>query len=367
MNRRSTPQHIVDDRAFPVRVRVFLAEGGLNPWETDGWLTREVGRGNYAQHSASMPGEGRHTTAFYFRDAETARAFVAAFPDLVLADGTELPGYTSPFLPSGRPQDERLPVCNLYSMLKSQEAMRRLFAGLIDRAGNMPPLPGIYPDYAAPIIRNAGDGRELVMARWGLPSPPSVLAGKSRDPGVTNVRNTTSSHWQRWLGPEHRCVVPFTSFAEPVRLANGRSEPVWFSRDETRPLMWFAGIWTRWRSVRKVKLGEETVDAYAILTCSPNAEVREVHPKAMPVILAEADLERWLTAPAAAALQLQRPLPDGSLRIVARGEPEDRLAEGRSAAPAPRARQRASLLVFRHQRGPLLEQSVELILLVGNR
>ena len=43
------------------------------------------------------------------------------------------------------------------------------------------------------------------------------------------------------------------------------------------------------------------------------------------VILADEDLAQWLTAPAAAALGLQRPMPDGSLQIVARGELEDRL------------------------------------------
>jgi hypothetical protein len=73
----------------------------------------------------------------------------------------------------------------------------------------------------------------------------------------------------------------------------------------------------------QVKLGAETVDAFAILTCPPNAEVWQVHPKAMPVILRHDDLERWLTAPAAAALKLQRPLSEGSLRIVAQGEPDD--------------------------------------------
>jgi hypothetical protein len=31
-------------------------------------------------------------------------------------------------------------------MTTSQEAIRRLFDGLIDRAGDMPPLPGICPD-----------------------------------------------------------------------------------------------------------------------------------------------------------------------------------------------------------------------------
>jgi putative SOS response-associated peptidase YedK len=58
-------------------------------------------------------------------------------------------------------------MCNLYSITTAQEAMRRLFPGLHDRVGNMPWLPGIFPDYSAPIVRNAIDGRELVMARWG--------------------------------------------------------------------------------------------------------------------------------------------------------------------------------------------------------
>ena len=140
-------------------------------------------------------------------------------------------------------------------MLKSQEAMRRLFDGLIDRAGNMPPLPGIYPDYSAPIIRNGAEGRELVMARWGMPTPPQYLAGKKVDRGVTNIRQTTSSHWRPWLGPEHRCLVPFTSFAENETLPDGSRPPVWFAFDESRPLAFFAGIWATWTSVRKVKEG----------------------------------------------------------------------------------------------------------------
>ena len=146
---------------------------------------------------------------------------MAAFPQLILADGTELPTYRSPYLPFGRGVDWSDPVCNLYSMLKSQEAVRRLFDGLIDRAGNMPPLPGIYPDHSAPIIRNAAEGRELVMARWGMPTPPQYLAGKKIDRGVTNIRQMTSSHWRAWLGPEHRCLVPFTSFAENEMLPDG--------------------------------------------------------------------------------------------------------------------------------------------------
>jgi putative SOS response-associated peptidase YedK len=38
------------------------------------------------------------------------------------------------------------------------------------------------------------------------------------------------------------------------------------------------GLWTTWTSVRKVKEGRVTVDAFAFLTCPPNAEVSAVHP-----------------------------------------------------------------------------------------
>jgi putative SOS response-associated peptidase YedK len=227
-------------------------------------------------------------------------------------------------------------MCNLYSLTKSQDAIRQWVRAMTDSTGNMPPLPGIYPDYAAPIVRNRAEGRELAMARWGMPSPASVLVGKKSDSGVTNVRNTESAHWRRWLGPEYRCVVPFTSFAENEVLPDGKRPTVWFAFDEARPLAFFAGIWTRWTSVRKVKEGETTNDLFAILTTAPNAEIGAIHPKAMPVILRDADeIDRWMSAPLAEALKLQRPLPDGALKIVARGEKEDGVPPDMMTKPVP--------------------------------
>jgi putative SOS response-associated peptidase YedK len=108
-----------------------------------------------------------------------------------------------------------------------------------DRTGNLPLMPGIYPDYRAPIVRNQPEGRELIMARWGMPSPLAGLKGRKADTGVTNIRNVKSPHWRRSLGIEHRCVVPFTSFSENEALPDGSKPAVWFAFDETRPHRFF--------------------------------------------------------------------------------------------------------------------------------
>jgi len=172
-------------------------------------------------------------------------------------------------------------------------------------------------------LMDATKKRAEKLQAKGKPVDFKELLRLEPDSGTTNIRNVSSAHWKRWLGPENRCLVPFTSFSEYDTI-DGKKTPVWFASDESRPLLCFAGIWTNWTSVRKVKEGETTNDIYAFLTTEPNAEVGAIHPKAMPVILTTIDeVETWMTAPPDEALKLQRPLPNGTLRIVARGVKED--------------------------------------------
>lgn len=67
-------------------------------------------------------------------------------------------------------------MCNLYSQTKGQQAIIALTKALHDRVGNLPPLPGIFPDYPAPIVRTDANGvREMIISgpvdETGSPRP----------------------------------------------------------------------------------------------------------------------------------------------------------------------------------------------------
>ena len=183
-------------------------------------------------------------------------------------------------------------MCNLYSMTTTQEAMRRLARVMRDNLGNQPPLPAIFPDQLAPVVRLDGNGeRTLDWLRWGFPPPP-----KLGNRPITNVRNIASPYWRGWLKRGFRCLVPATSFCEYTDTSP--KVPHWFALGDTRPL-------------------------FAFLTTEANEVVRPIHAKAMPVILTGEAWDVWLEGETEKALELVRPFPEGGLKVVATRKRED--------------------------------------------
>jgi len=48
--------------------------------------------------------------------------------------------------------------CNLYSITTNQAA---IFSVVSRYVGNLAPMPGVFPDYPAPVMRSTDIGREL--------------------------------------------------------------------------------------------------------------------------------------------------------------------------------------------------------------
>jgi putative SOS response-associated peptidase YedK len=55
-------------------------------------------------------------------------------------------------------------MCNLYSITTNQAAIAALFRVVNRYVGNLAPMPGVFPDYPAPVIRNTDTGTEMTLS-----------------------------------------------------------------------------------------------------------------------------------------------------------------------------------------------------------
>jgi len=179
-------------------------------------------------------------------------------------------------------------MCNHYQNIPGAEKFLptwKEFIG-VDSYSELPLYSeDMWPKRQGLVLRVEGGTLHADAMMWGVPTQvPGKRPGTKLTKHVTNVRNLESSFWRSMLtNPARRCLVPFSRFAEPV-IGGGRAEH-WFTMRD-RPVAAFAGIW------RPTEQG----NAFAFLTCEPNPLVAPLHPKAMPVVLHEADYRAWLVA-----------------------------------------------------------------------
>ena len=75
----------------------------------------------------------------------------------------------------------RHPCAISNSITTNRAAIIALFRVINRYVGNLAPMPGVFPDYKAPIVRNGPGGRELATARWGMPSSSKALMDATKN------------------------------------------------------------------------------------------------------------------------------------------------------------------------------------------
>ena len=206
-------------------------------------------------------------------------------------------------------------MCNRYRQTKTRENLGRLFEA---RPLSADPLPHdeLYPKRRAALIRKIDGERVVDEMSWGIPRKTRGKSGKLITNWVTNVRNLESPFWRSTIAsPHYRCIVPFTSFAEPKpgKGEDGLPACWWFDLPASEVAV-FAGIWRPYTA--EVKGEQVSGDAFAFLTCDPNPLVAPLHPKAMPVILQSEDYDAWLDGEAETACALASPYPSQLMRVA---------------------------------------------------
>ena len=207
-------------------------------------------------------------------------------------------------------------VCNLYSVYTTQAMIRKAFDIARDSAGNVPPLPGIFPDQMAPVVR----------MRWRARAAADALGLPASAEGRHSSGHQRPERRLAFLARLAEAAIPLPRAADHLQRVQGHQAPQ--DADLVRSVegATVGGLRRHLAAVDGVRgtkadpvEGEHLL--YSFLTSEPNGVVGPIHPKAMPVILTTPEeYETWLMAPAEEALKLQRPLPDDMLEIVAEGQ-----------------------------------------------
>lgn len=204
-------------------------------------------------------------------------------------------------------------MCGRYTLLRGADAVAERFEAYCGGL-SFGPRYNIAPTQAAPIVVEADQGRQLLLARWGL------IPFWARDPAIgdrlINARAETIAEKPSFKHAfaRRRCIVPATGFYEWKRLPTG-SQPYYIRRKD-HALFGMAGLWDTWESP-----DGSPVVSFTIITARPNAMVAPLHNR-MPAILSVQDEAVWLGGPspgtgsqldaqaAEALLQLLRPYPE---------------------------------------------------------
>lgn len=205
-------------------------------------------------------------------------------------------------------------MCSNYFPTVSKE---RLTVFGVQTALDLSSKRQVWKSYAAPMVRNTDEGRELLLGEFGL--LPFWSKERKIKYSTFNARSETVETAASFKTPwakRQRCIVPADWVVEPD-WRSGKSVPTAISRSDGEP-MGLAGLWDRWLD----KTTGEVVHSFTMLTINADTHglMRNFHrpddEKRMVVVLPEDRYEDWLSASLPEAKSLLQPYSSDALQAV---------------------------------------------------
>ena len=177
-------------------------------------------------------------------------------------------------------------MCGRYAFFSPAEAVKRVFA--LDDVPALEPRYNVSPTQDVPTVRAGEEGaRAFALLHWGL--VPKWAKEKAIGNRMINARAETLAEKPSFRDAfrKRRCLVLADGWYE-WQVAPGGKQP-WFVRlKDARPFA-FAGLWERWKD----PASGAPLESCTIVTTDAAESIRKIHER-MPVVLAEADQDRWL-------------------------------------------------------------------------
>ncbi|MGD1855832.1 MAG: SOS response-associated peptidase [Leptolyngbyaceae cyanobacterium] len=187
-------------------------------------------------------------------------------------------------------------MCGRYTQTQSGADLATAFQLTTEPAP--PPRYNIAPSQPVSAVIA---GHEYRIFQWGL--IPSWAKDVKIGYRLINARSETAAEKPSFRAAfkRRRCLIPTDGFYEWQRTANNKKKQPFYIHLRERPIFAFAGLWEQWEGADGSYL-----ETCTILTTAPNELMEPIHNR-MPVIVAKADYDRWLTAPPAQVQGLMKP------------------------------------------------------------
>src|SRR5690348_1325745 len=119
-------------------------------------------------------------------------------------------------------------MCNLYSITTNQAAIIALFRVINRYVGNLPPIPGVFPDYPARVTRASAGMTYSECSSPALRRNSAAVAF----PNASSPFRARRHRCAPLVEAGNRCLVPANSFAEYAPEPNPeikKKDVVWFA------------------------------------------------------------------------------------------------------------------------------------------